>query len=83
MADPPDVLELQVRGVVEVDVALRGAVDQQRPGRAARSGSADQLGPSVVHLGADDRARRADLLVRRPPWNPAPTDAHAQCPSNA
>jgi hypothetical protein len=31
---PPDVLELQVSGVVEVDVRLRDAVDQQHPRRA-------------------------------------------------
>ena len=48
------VLELEVGGVGEVDVALRGAVDQQRPGRrAVRIGH--QLGTPVADLGPDDR----------------------------
>jgi hypothetical protein len=54
VAGPADVLELQMRGVGEVDVALRGVVDQQRPGRGAvRVGH--QLGPPVAHLDPDDR----------------------------
>ena len=43
VTDPPDVLELQVRRVVEVDVALRRAVHEQRPAvRPVRV--ADELG---------------------------------------
>ena len=55
VADPPDVLELEVRGVVEVDVALRRAVHEQRPAvRSVRI--ADELGGAVPDLGADDGA---------------------------
>jgi len=54
VSGPADVLELQMRVVGEVDVALRGVVDQQRPGRGAvRVGH--QLGPPVVQLDPDDR----------------------------
>ena len=54
VAGAADVLELEVGGVGEVDVALRGAVDQQRPGRrAVRVGH--QLGTPVADLGPDDR----------------------------
>jgi hypothetical protein len=33
VAQPPDVLEVEVAGVVQVDVRLRDAADQQHPGR--------------------------------------------------
>ena len=49
----PDVLELQVRRVVEVDVRLRGVVDQQHPGAVA-VGVGEQLGGAA---GDGGRAR--------------------------
>jgi hypothetical protein len=49
VGEPADVLELQVRRVVEVDVGLRGAVDVQRDG-ARPVGVRGQLGDAVVDL---------------------------------
>ena len=68
------VLELEVGRVVEVDVALRGAVDQQRPGRRAVR-VADQLGAPVVDLGPDDRRGEPRSSCANPPWHPAPARA--------
>ena len=72
MAEPALVLEGEVRGVVEVDVRLRGAVEQQRPGRAAgpRSGTSSASPPSTGSATAQGAApgplRRARALARRP-----------------
>jgi hypothetical protein len=49
--EPADVLELQVPGIVQVDVGLRGAVDVERPG-ARPVGVPGQLGDPVVGLEA-------------------------------
>jgi hypothetical protein len=49
VGEPADVLELQVGGVVQVDVGLRGAVDVERPG-ARPVGVPRQLGDPVVDL---------------------------------
>jgi hypothetical protein len=51
VGEPADVLELQVQGVVQVDVGLRGAVDVERPG-AGPVGVTGQLGEPVVGLEA-------------------------------
>ena len=46
---PPDVLEVEVAGVVQVDVRLRDAVDQQHP-RRPPVGVAQELGPAGILL---------------------------------
>jgi hypothetical protein len=45
--EPPDVLEVEVAGVVKVDVRLRDAVDQQHPCRPP-VGVAQELGPPGI-----------------------------------
>lgn len=47
VSEPPDVLEVEVNGVVQVDVRLRDAVDQQHPGRPP-VGVAQQLSPPGI-----------------------------------
>ena len=51
VTEPPHVLELQVLRVIEVDVGLRGAVQQQRPG-AGPVGVGHELGHAGVDLDA-------------------------------
>jgi hypothetical protein len=49
VGEPADVLELQVGGVVQVDVGLRRAVDVERPGARAVE-VPGQLRDAVVDL---------------------------------
>jgi hypothetical protein len=44
---PPDVLEIEVAGIVQVDMRLRDAVDQQHP-RRPPVGVAQELGPAGI-----------------------------------
>jgi len=60
VAQPPDILEVQVAGVVQVDVRLRDAVDQQHP-RGPPVGVPQQLGAAVDALHSVGRG------LRRPP----------------
>jgi hypothetical protein len=55
--EPPDVLEIEVAGIVQVDMRLRDAVDQQHP-RRPPVGVAQELGAASV---------QALLLLHRPP----------------
>ena len=80
VTDPADVLELEVGRVGEVDVALRGAVDEQRPGRRA-VGVGHELGPPVTDLDPDDgpgeppsscRIHRGILPLHAPAAHPPP-----------
>ena len=75
---PPDVLEVQVARVVQVDVRLRDAVDQQHP-RGRPVGVPQQLGAALGAYAAIDRVlprplshdnqyRRYDARTRRPAW---------------
>jgi hypothetical protein len=47
---PPDVLKVEVAGIVQVDMRLRDAADQQHP-RRPPVGIAQQLGPAGLVLG--------------------------------
>ncbi len=72
MSQPPDVLELEMRGIVQVDVRLRGAVEQQRPSLWAVR-VADELGRAVVDLGREDRPRHPQPPPLHPPILPCPS----------
>src|SRR5690606_15034106 len=70
MTEAALVLEGEVRRVVQVDVRLRGTVDQQRPGpRAVPVG--DELGESAVDVLGDG------LRAAAPSTPAAPGSAHA------
>jgi hypothetical protein len=60
MPQPPDVLEVQVARVVQVDVRLRDAVDQQYP-RGRPVGVPQQLGATLGTCAAIDRVLRRPL----------------------
>jgi hypothetical protein len=58
--EPPHVLELQVPGVIEVNVRLRGSVHQQRPGPGPVRVT-DQL--HKARLGTSPGGRPATVLL--------------------
>lgn len=60
--EPPHVLELQVLRVIEVNVRLRGAIHQQRPGPGPVTVS-DKLGEARIDALPDDGLVTAMLPV--------------------
>lgn len=67
MAEPPLVLEGEVRRIVEVHVGLRGAVQEQRP-RARALTVGDEFGEAAVHrLGDGLLLALGPLAVARAP----------------
>jgi hypothetical protein len=62
VSHPADVLELQVGGVLEIDVGLRGAVHEEHP-RAVAVGVGEQFGRAAGDGGGPGRCPHRESVT--------------------